>query len=110
LGGSGGGGGGVEDCPGTISGSVVNGWETALSKCAHPAVSAVAAHTAATADLGGRNRMPQGYGLFGRMRHDGPNRDQDQVVEAAGIGNADWPLDVRGKSAYLPAAVLTLAL
>ena len=52
LGGSGGGGGGVDDGPGPISGAVVNGWETALSKRAHPdALSAtvVTAHSAITA-------------------------------------------------------------
>jgi len=52
---------------------VVKGCETALSKRAHPAVSAVAAHNTATADLDGRNRMPQGYGSVGPMRHDAPS-------------------------------------
>jgi hypothetical protein len=92
----------VDVCPGTISGSVVKGWETASSKRAHPAVSTVAAHSTAIADLGGRNRMPQGYGSLGVMRHDAPG--------GCDRGNADWPVDVPGKSGDLPGLALTLAV
>ena len=92
----------MDVCPATISGSVVKGSETALSKCAHPAVSTVAAHSTATADLGRRTRMPQGYGSLGVMCHDAPG--------GSDRGNAHWPVDVPAKSGDLPGLALTLTV
>ena len=61
LAGSGGGGGGVDGAPGAISGGVVKGWDTALSKRAHPGVAPSTAATHSTARppvIGRRIRMP----------------------------------------------------
>ena len=49
----------MDDGPAPYCGGVVNGWDTALSKCAHPDAVTVVAHTTArTAVTGRRNRMP----------------------------------------------------
>ena len=78
LGGSGGGGGGVEDGPGASSGSVVNGWEIALSNFAQPAEDPQPAspRTARPAPHGSTGALacPPGYGYSAGVRHDGVPR------------------------------------
>ena len=87
LGGSGGGGGGVDDGPTPIFGGSVNGWDTALSKCAHPEVAtlnATAAHAVTAAA-----RTGPGDRMLARLRTRGGRGEF--AYPDCGVKSRVWP-------------------